>query len=231
MNPTDPTLRTPLFTDAAAHAAGIDIVPSPTELLDAAQAVIDLWGDRGADPDNPTEMAADYGSQVARTIPLLLNRIAELEAERHTTRDRIHRLENDLTGANLSTHEEEQEARRLGAQATQLRAALNQLATAMRQGQHWRGNRLVSERTLSQAEIRHLTGIPLIPHATPRLCGADLGTTTYPFNCQREYLHHGICSQYPDAPAQVVPARQQEDPHTSPLHTAYAECRDLPANP
>lgn len=217
MNTTDLALRTPLFTDAAAHAAGLDIVPSPTELLDAAQAVIDLWGDRGADPDNPTEMAADYGSQVARTIPLLLARIAELE--------------NNLTGANLNTYEEEQETHRLGTQATELRTALNRLATAMRQGQHWRGNRLVSERTFSQAEIRHLTGIPLTPHTEPRLCGADLGATIYPFNCQREYLHHGICSPYPDTPAQAAPARQQEDPHTSPLHTTYAECRDLPATP
>ncbi|MGW4028200.1 hypothetical protein ACWEFL_02590 [Streptomyces sp. NPDC004838] len=92
-------------------------------------------------------------------------------------------------------------------------ASLDRLAAWMRRSQHWRGDRLVSERTIGQREIRHLTGIPLTKPAEHeyQFCGADLGRMEWPFTCYRRVAHDGPCGPVPDEdlpprPEAVVPA-------------------------
>jgi hypothetical protein len=79
-----PPLNQPVCTDEAAHAAGLDIAPTPTELTAMAEAVVSSWGDRGHDPLNLAESVADAGAQLARAMPLVL---AELDRLRATVAD------------------------------------------------------------------------------------------------------------------------------------------------
>lgn len=175
-------------------------------------------------------MAAVIGRWEAMRAPAeageserLRTRIAELEAERHVTNealsDAAERLRQDRD------------------RIAELEAAQERLAETMQRGQHWRGGRLVSERTLTQREIRHLTGLPL-RESTPdeyRYCGADLGRTEFPFTCYRRVAHDGPCGPQPDpeplAGTVRTLARMAEDPHDSPLHHTYRLGHDLPEYP
>lgn len=158
----------------------------------------------------------------------------------------------------LQSPESAAELAALRARVAELEDAQERLADAMQRGQHWRGERLVSERTLTQREIRALTGIPLRVSTEEeyRYCGADLGRTEFPFTCYRRVAHKGPCSDRPDSePAPVMgpgqqrlaertmaeleatfwkrigvapPANIWEDPHDSPLHHTYRLGHDLP---
>ncbi|MFE0651396.1 hypothetical protein ACFVZH_22685 [Streptomyces sp. NPDC059534] len=134
-------------------------------------------------PDSAAELAA------------LRARIAELEAERHSTNEAL----DDAVKA-LRVQRD---------RVAELEAGLNRLACRMRRGQHWRDGRVVSEQTISQREIRHLTGLPLTPPPEDeyQYCGADLGRTEFPFTCYRRVAHNGPCAPTHDA----TPAEQPED--------------------
>lgn len=203
---TTPAMRTPLFTDAAAHAAGLDIVPTPTELLDAAQNVIGMWGNRGADPDNPVEVTADAGAQLARAVPLLLARIAELDAERHTTNE-----------------------------------ALSDAAEALRAAITPTGHDPVDD---IEYKVIGGWGVAGAESAEQAVAAVHAARRAHPWDhvyAQQRTVRwwdddsqwYGPWTDVPGAeePAITPPPRQQEDPHDSPLHTTYAECRDLPATP
>ncbi|MFD0358411.1 hypothetical protein ACFVHW_32465 [Streptomyces sp. NPDC127110] len=136
-------------------------------------------------------------------------------------------LAYDLEAAQLlQSPESAVELARLRDRVEQLETARERLADAMQRGQQWRDGRLVSERTLTQREIRALTGIPLRESAEDeyRFCGADLGRTEFPFTCCRRVAHKGRCSD------QLNP-EPVEDPHDSPLHHEYRVGRELPEVP
>ncbi|MFD8384286.1 hypothetical protein ACFV2X_38190 [Streptomyces sp. NPDC059679] len=77
--PLSPERETPICTQEAARAAGLDVAPTPTELALCAQSIVRTWGDRSAEPDDEVGSTADTGAQLARAVPLLLAKLAELE--------------------------------------------------------------------------------------------------------------------------------------------------------
>ncbi|MGP3684098.1 hypothetical protein ACTVZO_05190 [Streptomyces sp. IBSNAI002] len=158
-----------------------------------------------------------------KRVAELLARVAELESERHVTNEALSDAAEQL--------------RENRDRIAELETGRERLAEAMQHGQHWRGERLVSERTLTQREIRALTGIPLRVSTEDeyRYCGADLGRTEFPFSCYRRVAHQGPCGDRPDpeplAGTVRTATRMTEDPHDSPLHHTYAKGRDLPEMP
>ncbi|MFF2411814.1 hypothetical protein [Streptomyces sp. NPDC058092] len=78
----DLTPDTPVCSQEAARAAGLDVAPSPAELLAVAESIVSSWGDRAADPDDVVASTADTGAQLARAVPLVLAGLDRLRAER-----------------------------------------------------------------------------------------------------------------------------------------------------
>ncbi|WP_331723398.1 hypothetical protein [Streptomyces atratus] len=70
----------PVCSQEAARAAGLDVAPSPTELLAVAESIVSSWGDRAADPDDVVASTADAGAQLARAVPLVLAEVDRLRA-------------------------------------------------------------------------------------------------------------------------------------------------------
>ena len=81
MNHT-PQHDTPICTQEAARAAGLDVAPSPSELVAMAEAIVRTWGARYAEPEDEVGSTADAGAQLARSIPLLLVELDRVRAER-----------------------------------------------------------------------------------------------------------------------------------------------------
>ncbi|MFE9777731.1 hypothetical protein ACFYPA_06190 [Streptomyces sp. NPDC005775] len=71
----------PICTQEAARAAGLDVAPSPEELRVVSEAIVSLWGDRWAEPDDTVASIADSGAQLARAVPLVLAEVDRLRAQ------------------------------------------------------------------------------------------------------------------------------------------------------
>ncbi|MFJ1827405.1 hypothetical protein [Streptomyces sp. NPDC088178] len=74
------TPNMPVCSQEAARAAGLDVAPSPAELLAVAESIVSSWGDRAADPDDVVASTADAGAQLARAVPLVLAEVDRLRA-------------------------------------------------------------------------------------------------------------------------------------------------------
>ncbi|MGW7398077.1 hypothetical protein ACWGH7_16450 [Streptomyces cyaneofuscatus] len=102
--PMTPDHDHPVCTQEAARAAGLDVAPSPEELRAVSEAIVSLWGDRWAEPDDQVASIADSGAQLARAMPLVLAevdrlraRVAELEEqERFQERDTLPDLHRQI---------------------------------------------------------------------------------------------------------------------------------------
>jgi len=70
----------PICTPEAAHAAGLDIAPSPAELLATSQSIVHARADLWANPEEVTVSIADAGTQLARALPLVLAEVDRLRA-------------------------------------------------------------------------------------------------------------------------------------------------------
>ncbi|MGY5127366.1 hypothetical protein [Streptomyces nigrescens] len=82
----------PICTQEAAHAAGLDVAPSPSELAAMAEAIVRTWGDRSAEPEDEVGSTADAGAQLARALPLVLAELERIRAERDAFADRVDTL-------------------------------------------------------------------------------------------------------------------------------------------
>lgn len=83
----------PVCTQEAARAAGLDVAPSPEELLTTAESIVTLWGDRWAEPDATVASLADSGAQLARAMPLVLAEVERLRLGMAGLHARITELE------------------------------------------------------------------------------------------------------------------------------------------
>lgn len=79
--PVNPNRDRPVCTQEAARAAGLDVAPGPEELRAVSEAIVSLWGDRWAEPDDQVASIADSGAQLARVMPLVLDEVERLRGE------------------------------------------------------------------------------------------------------------------------------------------------------
>lgn len=82
----------PICTQEAARAVGLDVAPAPDELASMAARIVEMWGDRWAEPDDEVASVADAGAQLARAVPLLLSKLTQATAERDAFADRVDTL-------------------------------------------------------------------------------------------------------------------------------------------
>ncbi|MFF3547132.1 hypothetical protein ACFYXD_35505 [Streptomyces platensis] len=81
-----------ICTQEAAHAAGLDVAPTPSELIAMADAIVRTWGDRSAEPEDEVGSTADAGAQLARALPLVLAELDRVRSERDAFADRVDTL-------------------------------------------------------------------------------------------------------------------------------------------
>lgn len=78
--PMTPDRNYPICTQEAARAAGLDVAPSPAELLATSESIAHAWDDLWAKPEEVTVSMADAGQQLARALPLVLAEVDRLRA-------------------------------------------------------------------------------------------------------------------------------------------------------
>ena len=79
--PMTPDRDYPICTQEAARAAGLDVAPSPAELLATSESIVHAWDDLWAKPEEVTVSVADAGEQLARALPLVLAEVDRLRAQ------------------------------------------------------------------------------------------------------------------------------------------------------
>ncbi|MEI5032418.1 hypothetical protein RB201_04255 [Streptomyces sp. S1A(2023)] len=101
--PMTPDHNRLVCTQEAAHAAGLDVAPSPEELRAVSESIVSLWGDRWAEPDDEVGSIADSGAQLARVMPLVLDEVDRLRKALSEAADQVAELEDGLGQASAET--------------------------------------------------------------------------------------------------------------------------------
>ena len=215
--------------------------PTPTERLALKTANAALLESRDASVDIVATVVFALGSAQLLQSPESAAEVAALRA----AADQIAKLESELGGAAARVAELERHLRRVPSRYSATPAAvdhyLRQILTeeTLLNYQRAIGNRAVEE---AARDIRMESHSPLAgekftngmtfaaDHVDPLKGGGHYPSVLL---CGR---HNGFgpcpgaprCTPRDDEGTAPLPQRQQEDPHTSPLHHDYAVSRDLP---
>ncbi|WP_426404254.1 hypothetical protein ACN9M0_24955 [Streptomyces sp. R-07] len=170
-----------------------------------------------------------------------VSELYRLRSENNRLRSEARQLQNDITGACLARHEEEQENARLRAERHSTNQALSDAAEQLRV-QRDRIAELEAERKkyvgVEPTIAEEMAYISRCLDAVYAVCDAAEKQATrweqpLPVPEWVALIRNAADGVMVNAPAlpPVPQQRQEEDPHTSPLHHDYVVPRDLPTIP